>query len=673
MLEDGNTSWDQVATDATGLWNAELTPVRMVSTPGAGDGGPLDKTNQVVWSPTVDGMPFNPNVLAVALVWRSGSKLIEADIVVNDTLRWDSYRDSATNHVDRFQIDPHLRATNDLQRVLVHELGHALGLSHPDEAGQSVQAIMNSFITDLNHLAPDDIAGGQALFPPEMTRPAVSIKSPANGARVLLPDLTVTGTATDNALVERVRYQLNGGAFQDAVTTNVAGSINWSSLVSLAPGSNTFAVKSVDTSTNESMLASRSIFYVVSNLVTLATKGAGVISPDLNGLGLEIGRGYTVTALPSVGNVFSNWTDGLTTNAARLTFVMQSNLVLQANFVTNPFLPVKGTFTGLFRETNVVHNESSGAFTLTLTDRGSYTGKLLLAGKSYSFSGRFDLDGHATSYLARGTSTTLTVEMSLDLIANRTDRITGTVGDGVWLAELLANRPVFNAAANAETLAGLYTMIVPGTNDPAAGPGGCGYGTVKVDAAGNVKLSGRLADGTTLSQQAPLSKNGEWPLYLSLYSRKGSLCSWVQFDTSAPATRLAGTVNWFKPTVTKGLYPAGFTNQTGLAGSAYAPPATRTNRVAAITNDVVIASGGELSGPLTNQVAMSQDNKVTSTNAGFTFSFTLSSGLFKGSFLNPATAKKVSFAGALLQNSHSGSGYFAGTNESGQVILQAAP
>ena len=84
---------------------------------------------------------------------------------------------------------------------------------------------------------------------------------------------------------------------------------------------------------------------------------------------------------------------------------MHSNLVLQANFVTTPFLPVKGTFTGLFRETNVVHHESSGAFTLTLNDRGSYTGKLLLAGKSYSFSGRFDLDGRATNYLARGANT----------------------------------------------------------------------------------------------------------------------------------------------------------------------------------------------------------------------------------------------------------------------------
>jgi len=58
-------------------------------------------------------------------------------------------------------------------------------------------------------------------------------------------------------------------------------------------------------------------------------------------------------------------TGGLTSGLARITFLMQSNLVLQANFVTNPFTPVAGTFTGLFRKPTlpitklrVVHTEA---------------------------------------------------------------------------------------------------------------------------------------------------------------------------------------------------------------------------------------------------------------------------------------------------------------------------
>lgn len=660
-LEDGNTSWDQVAVDAANLWNAHLIPVRFSPSVSTGTPHQVDNKNEVFWSPTAYGMPLGNNVLAITLIWTSGKTITECDVIANTSFHWGSYRDARRNH----------GLTNDLQRVLLHEFGHVLGLDHPDDDGQHVTAVMNSVISDVNYLTPDDLAGVQALYGPDLTRPTVLIRSPANGARVPLPDITVTGLASDNALVQGVQYELNGGGFQNALTTNSARTINWSAMVALRPGSNIFTVKSVDTSTNESIPISRSFFFVVSNIVTLLANGAGIISPELNGLGLEIDRRYTVTALPSAGNVFSNWTGDLNSSLARLTFQMQSNLVLQANFVPNPFPPVKGTFTGLFRETGQVRYESSGSFTLRLTDRGTYTGKLLLAGKGHPFSGHFDLDGRATNHITRGTDSMLSLELSLDLSPNGTDRITGTLSDGVWLADLLANRSVFNAASNAAPWAGLYTLIIPGTTDPTAGPGGDGYGAVKVDAAGNVNLIGRLADGTTLAQRTPLSKNGAWPLYLSLYSNKGSLCSWVQFDPNLPATSLAGTLNWFKPATTKGLYAAGFTNQTELIGSSYSPPATKTDRVVAMADGVVVLSGGELNNSITDYVIVSQNNKVTSTNAGFTFAFTLSSGLFKGTLLNPATAKKISFAGALLQNSDSGSGYFALTNQSGRVLLQA--
>jgi hypothetical protein len=441
-------------------------------------------------------------------------------------------------------------------------------------------------------------------------------------------------------------------------------------MVSLRPGSNTFGAQAVDTSSNESTVVSRNFFYVVSNAVTLQTNGAGVISPNLNGFGLEIGRGYTITALPSSGNVFSNWTGGLTSSLARLTFLMQSNLLLQANFVTNPFTPVVGTFTGLFHETNTARHESSGSFSLKLTGSGTYSGKLLVAGVSHSFSGHFDLDGRATNHITRGTNSALGLDLTLDLGTNGLERIVGTVSDGFWSADLLANRSVFNAATKPAPWAGLYTIIIPGTNDPALGPGGDSYGTVRVDANGNVKLSGKLADNTTLTQKAPLSKNGEWPLYLSLYSKKGSLFSWVQFDTNFPAAGLNGVLDWFKPTVTKGIYAAGFTNQSSLIGSSYIPPATKTNRVVTLADGTIIVSGADLSGTLTNFVTLAQDNKVTTTNAGLSLTFTLSSGLFKGSFIHPTTAKKTSFAGALLQTNNSGSGFFLESNDSGRVSLR---
>ena len=48
-------------------------------------------------------------------------------------------------------------------RLLLHELGHVVGLGHPDDAGQRVQAVMNSVISS-NVLQQDDIEGIRVLY-----------------------------------------------------------------------------------------------------------------------------------------------------------------------------------------------------------------------------------------------------------------------------------------------------------------------------------------------------------------------------------------------------------------------------------------------------------------------------------------------------------------------------
>ena len=50
-----------------------------------------------------------------------------------------------------------------ISTLLLHEFGHVTGLGHPDEAGQSVAAVMNSS-SAYDHLQPDDIAGMLALY-----------------------------------------------------------------------------------------------------------------------------------------------------------------------------------------------------------------------------------------------------------------------------------------------------------------------------------------------------------------------------------------------------------------------------------------------------------------------------------------------------------------------------
>src|SRR5207249_2736380 len=102
--------------------------------------------------------------------------------------------------------------------------------------------------------------------------------------------------------------------------------------------------------------------------LTLITNGLGAVLPDLTRAPLEIDRTYTITAKPVVGNLFSNWTGGVTSSMPVLTFTMKSNLTIVANFVASPFLPVKGAYNGLFYNPDSPAHEHAGATTLTLDD-----------------------------------------------------------------------------------------------------------------------------------------------------------------------------------------------------------------------------------------------------------------------------------------------------------------
>lgn len=154
-LLDGSTSWDEAFEGSLDTWNAylgriRLSPVRS-STAAIGDGNEI---NNVFFSSSVHGKPFNDNIIAVTTEWYyEGSGVrAESDIVFNNKFRWNSYRGPLRNGV------------HDIFRIGLHQLGYALGLGNPDKNGQDVAAIMNSTIADLDTLALDDIAGAVALY-----------------------------------------------------------------------------------------------------------------------------------------------------------------------------------------------------------------------------------------------------------------------------------------------------------------------------------------------------------------------------------------------------------------------------------------------------------------------------------------------------------------------------
>ena len=378
-----------------------------------------------------------------------------------------------------------------------------------------------------------------------------------------------------------------------------------------------------------------------------------------------------ITAVPVSGYVFSNWTGNVAGASPTLSFLMQSNLQVVANFVSNPFSSRKGAFNGLFYDDDQVRLGQSGAFTFTLNDQGAYSASLQIGSKKTKASGRLNLEGRATNVLTRPGTNALTIVWSVAL--DGSDQITGTVTDGDWTADLLGDRAFFNKT-NPAPQAGNYTLVLLGSPGGSLAPEGDSYGTASVNAAGVVKLKGYLADKTTLASKVPISKNGQWPLYAPLYGGKGAFLGWATF-TNQTASDFEGLMSWIKPAIATAVYhPAGFNSEAALLGSRYAPPVGNTNRILGLTNAVVLINGGNLSESYTNDVVLGFGGKITNASPNsLTLSFNLSSGLFRGNFAPVGAAKGVSFKGVALQKANYAAGHFFGTNESGRVSLEVVP
>jgi hypothetical protein len=157
-LQDGNTSWDDAIFPVAAMWNQRIGRLQVVNV--INPLAPIsssDRVNSVVFTTTVFGQSFGANTLAVTYYTSSGSNMLESDTLFNRAATFDSYRGP-------LQFVPHGPAIADIRRVFLHELGHSLGLGHPDQGGQQVAAVMNSIVSNQEVLSSDDIAGGQFLY-----------------------------------------------------------------------------------------------------------------------------------------------------------------------------------------------------------------------------------------------------------------------------------------------------------------------------------------------------------------------------------------------------------------------------------------------------------------------------------------------------------------------------
>lgn len=195
-LQDG-TNYATSVQAAAQAWNSHLANVQFTTQVVApGKAGSADGINEVVFDTAIYSnepgpMAFGANTIAVTVSYRSVNPRADgtyartqADVLFNSAFIWDAYRGPLQNAVD-------------IRRTAIHELGHVLGLGHPDAAGQTVSAVMNSTISAVDGLREDDIVGAQFLYSRAggFTPPANDLWQNATPVNLTSGIVTVTGSS----------------------------------------------------------------------------------------------------------------------------------------------------------------------------------------------------------------------------------------------------------------------------------------------------------------------------------------------------------------------------------------------------------------------------------------------------------------------------------------------
>lgn len=504
------------------------------------------------------------------------------------------------------------------------------------------------------------------VFTPDRERPKISITSPRSGQVISNSPIAVSGTFADVRPVSNVWVRLGSQEWTRAQINPEQNS--WSVSANPQLGANTLSAFMMNSVGNCSLTSSVQFVYLKTDRLNLIVSGLGNVSPNYSNAVLQLGKVCSMTATPAKGYVFSNWTGsaGQVLSAARtLRFTMTQGLLLEANFVVNPFTLAAGIYQGLYTNVDGAELAGAGIFSMNITTNGTYSGSIQEGLTKLPFSGALPLTGILATNVGKGANARA-VSLNLDLTGGRS--ITGGItGNGRTLV-LNANRAAHSKARPAPE-AGKYTLATAMGRDSAREPGGHGYGNVIVDPTGNVTISATLGDGTKAQRSSIITTPDLCPVYIPLYSGKGALFGWLNF-TNSELSDMEGALAWAKPAgTTATTYPSGFSLRVQAIGSrlnSHASP------MLPLTNMQLVIDGASLGLPQTNAIVSLIKNAATGPNIS-RLSITPASGLFSCKVTNHVTGKPITINGAILQKAGVGYGLFMGFQQTGSAVLEDRP
>lgn len=495
--------------------------------------------------------------------------------------------------------------------------------------------------------------------------------------------VSVTGFAQDNSGVDHVEFSLNGGAYIDlAVHAGL-----WSTTVTPVAGLNTLHARAVDVNGNISTTATRLFTYVkmrpLAAIVAPGDSAKGSISGLKAGNAYQIGSTYTLTAVAKPGFILDYWESNqgilVGDRSPILSFTFSEGLSLVAHFRATPFPGVKGVFNGLVTAggSTTPGNDTEGFINITVTDKGTGSGSLLIDGLKLSLANiTFSSSGQAlfgkelaeTLVLPRKGKASLILSLGVEMnpAVAGAHKLQGILSqrDSVKFSTVAAARAYYNGkdlkptALLNKTTSGYYTLAFPRQAAPNNGysaaqfPQGDGVGTVTVSASGIATLTATLADGTTLTASSPLSQGNVMPFFSALYSSAGSISGPLEFGT-VHGDITGENLWWFRPSASKPApaYTSGWPNGIKVDGDGMQYDGSETFREAlglGVSGAGELSfEGGILAGTLFKNVSLSTTDKVTTTDSTYSLSIDTAKGTFKGTF-TPSGQAKCSFMGVLL-------------------------
>ena len=239
---------------------------------------------------------------------------------------------------------------------------------------------------------------------------------------------------------------------------------------------------------------------------------------------------------------------------------------------TNTMATAAGAYNGLLFQTNANATpevtEATAGFlgNCVVASNGAFSTTVKVGGMTYLSSGAFDISGNASVTIPRTGAglSNLTAVLHLDLI-NGTRQITGTISSttagNAWTAFLVAD-----LATNAcPQLAGVALLVSPGLSNNSPTNYGVASGIV-VNSV--LSLSGLLGDASPFSQTVPISKDGNVPLCVNLYTNGGLLEGWINLAGGTPA----GNLTWIRPAgvALPPGFPQGFGTMVEVTGATFA-------------------------------------------------------------------------------------------------------